>query len=304
VRFDGGIESKRVALRELLRPLAILTGLMVVWGLSIPATKVALADLPPLTLTAARYLAASLCFLPFMRFRPRPPGRDLWAMAGLGLLGIVAGQILQALGVARTEAAIATMLSATSPMFIAAFAALFLGQKVGPRHFAGMVVAIAGVGLIAWRGGGAGATLTGNLMVLGSTASIAAYYVLATGLIGRHGVINVAGWSCLFGTPWMLPAAAWELSSRAAHPTLGSLLIVLYLGALVTVAGLWIWLEMLQRVPARVAAPTQSLQPIFGVAGSAWFLGEPIGARFLAGAALVLGGIAVAVLPTRRSRTD
>ena len=305
LRFDGGIEARVEALQGLGRPLAILTGLMVVWGLSIPATKVALADLPPLTLTAARYLTASACFLPFMRFRPLPPKRDLWAMAGLGLLGIVAGQILQALGVARTEAAIATMLSATSPMFIAAFAALFLGQKVGPRHFAGMLVAVAGVATIAWRGGGGGGTgLAGNLMVLGSTASIAAYYVLASGLIGRHGVITVAGWTCLFGTPWMLPAAAWELQTHAIHPTAASLLIVLYLGALVTVAGLWTWLEMLQRVPARVAAPMQSLQPIFGIAGSAWFLGEPIGARFLAGAALVLAGIALAVLPGRRQRSD
>jgi drug/metabolite transporter (DMT)-like permease len=273
---------------------------MFVWGLSIPATKVALADFPPLTLTAARYVAAAPCFALFMRFRPLPPVRDLWALAGLGLLGIDAGQILQSLGVVRTAASVATMLSATSPMFIAGFAALFLRQPVLPRHLAGMAVALAGVATVVWDGQGpAGADMTGNLLVLSSTASIAAYYVLASGLIARHGVITVGGWSCLFGALGLLPPAAWEMTVRPVHPTVVSVLIILYLGALVTVAGLWIWLNMLRRVPVRVAASTQSLQPLFGIAGSALWLGEPIGLRFAIGAVLVLTGIGVTVMPRR-----
>ena len=286
----------------LARPLAILTGLMFIWGLSIPATKVALADFPPLTLTAARYLAAAPCFAVFMRFRPLPPGRDLLVLFGLGLLGIDGGQILQALGVQHTASAVATMLSATSPMFIAGFAALFLGQRVRTRHLGGMAVALAGVATVAWdTDGSAGASLLGNLLVLASTASIAASYVLASGLIGRYGVITVAGWTCLFGTMGLVPAAAWEMTRVPVHPTLTSVLIILYLGALVTAAGLWIWLNMLRSVPARMAASTQSLQPLFGIGGSALLLGEPIGVRFLIGAALVMVGIGLAVMPEAKA---
>ncbi len=286
---------------SLFRALAILTALMFVWGLSIPATKIALADFPPLSLTAARYLAAAPCFAVLMRFRPLPPAPDLWAMLGLGLLGIVAGQILQAVGVVHTAASVATMLSATSPMFIAGFAALFLRQPVRPRHFAGMAIALAGVAIVAWDNDPtSGATLLGNLLCLASTAAIAAYYVLATGLIARHGVIAVAGWTCLFGTLFLLPPAAWELTSHSITPTIPSVLIILYLGALVTVAGLYVWLTMLKTVPARIAASTQSLQPIFGIGGSALLLGEPLTLQFTSGATLVLAGIALAVLPGPR----
>ncbi len=280
--------------------MAVLAGLMVVWGASIPATKIALMDFPPLALTAARYLAAVPAFALFMLGRPIPGARDMLALAGLGVLGIDGGQILQTFGVLRTSASIATMLSATSPMFIAVMAALFLGQRVGPRHFAGMVVALAGVIVIAWDDSAAtGSDLLGNLMVMSSTAAIAAYYILATGLIARHGVIVVAGWTCLFGTLGMLPPAWWELAATPAQPHLTSVLIILYLGLLVTVAGLWIWLNMLRLVPARIAASSQFLQPLIGVGASAWLLGDPIGLRFGIGAVLVLAGIALAVLPPR-----
>ncbi len=296
----SGAAQAPATLRNLARPFAILAGLMFVWGLSIPATKIALADFPPLALTAARYLAAAPCFAVFMTWRPLPPWRDLVAMAGLGMLGIVGGQILQSVGVMRTAASVATMLSATSPMFIAGFAALILGQRIGPRHLGGMAVALAGVVTIAWdEHGTAGATVLGNAIVLSSTASIAAYYVLASKLIARHGAITVAGFTGLFGLLGLLPPAAWELASHPATPHVTSVLIILYLGALVTVAGMWIWLTMLRRIPARVAAASQFLQPIFGVSGSALILGEPIAPRFLAGTVLVLTGIALAIIPRR-----
>src|SRR5437868_10778635 len=86
------------------RWIAALIGLAVVWGGSIPATKLALADFPPLTVTALRYLAAAPFFAVLLLRRPLPPGRALLAMAGLGVLGIALGQVAQAVGVRLTSA--------------------------------------------------------------------------------------------------------------------------------------------------------------------------------------------------------
>ena len=288
---------------RLLLPLLVLAGLMIVWGLSIPATKIALQTMPPLALTAYRYLAAAPCFAVMLLFRKRPPARHLLAMAGLGVLGIDAGQVLQSFGVVRTTASIATVLSATSPMFIAGFAAAILGQRVGMRHLGGMAVALAGVGLVAADSPAAGTAqgdLWGDLLVLSSTASIAAYYVLASRMITRYGVITVTGWSCLFATIGLIPPALWETGRTLAMPSWPVVLIIVYLGWLVTVAGLWIWLHMLRILPARIAASSQFVQPLIGVASSALLLDEPLGLRFAAGAALVFAGIGLTVLPGRR----
>lgn len=75
----------------------------------------------------------------------------------------------------------------------------------------------------------------------------------------------------------------------------------LYLGLVVTVAGLFLWLHLLRAVPARIAASVQYLQPIVGVAASAAMFGETMGMLFAAGVILVLAGIALSVMSRRMS---
>jgi drug/metabolite transporter (DMT)-like permease len=65
-----------------------LVALVVVWGLSIPLTKLGLAETGPLTLTALRYVVAELCFVPVLAGSRLPPPGALLRMAGLGALGI------------------------------------------------------------------------------------------------------------------------------------------------------------------------------------------------------------------------
>jgi len=74
--------------------------------------------------------------------------------------------------------------------------------------------------------------------------------------------------------------------------------VVLYLALLVTVAGLWIWIQALRTVPARTAAATCYLQPLIGVGASAALFGDPLGGRFAIGALLILAGIVLTTLPS------
>src|SRR5712691_8586072 len=100
----------------------ILLNLM--WGGSLPATKVALDSFGPFTLAAARLVLASSLFLVVLRpsnLRRLPLG-DALKMAGLGVIGCAGVQALQAFGTAGTSAATATVLASTSPLWIAALA--------------------------------------------------------------------------------------------------------------------------------------------------------------------------------------
>jgi drug/metabolite transporter (DMT)-like permease len=105
--------------------------------------------------------------------------------------------------------------------------------------------------------------------------------------------MTVAALSSLAGAAALLPVAAWELQHAPARITSVSVFAVLYLALLVTVVGLLIWFSALTRLPASVAALLQYLQPVVGVAASWLLFGDSIGARFLAGAGLVLLGIAL-----------
>jgi drug/metabolite transporter (DMT)-like permease len=69
----------------------------------------------------------------------------------------------------------------------------------------------------------------------------------------------------------------------------------IYLGVAVSVLGLFLWLNILCTVPARIAASVQYLQPVVGVAASSAMFGDRLGVLFFFGVLLVLGGLALSM---------
>ncbi len=287
-----------VADRPQGRAILALLGLVIVWGLSMPVTKLGLRDFPPLTLVALRYLAAVPCLLPILLRRALPARRDLLVLAALGGLGVGLGQVSQAFGVQLTSAAVATVISATIPIFTVLLAAARLGQAVRPWQALGLAVALGGIGLAAAGGGSGGVplgpvALAGDALVLVSSLAIAGYYVASTAIAARLGVPVVAAWTSVFGAAVLLVPMGWELTWRPLHPSPAGVGAVLYLGVLTTALGVLVWFHALRALPVRVASASQYLQPLIGVAASAAWFGDPLGRGFLGGTALVLGGIAL-----------
>lgn len=287
--------------------IALLLFLAVIWGGSIPATKLGLRDFPPLTLTALRYLVAAPCFLVLLLARPMPPFRARLAMIALGVVGVGIGQTCQVLGVERTTASVATVITSIIPILVVLLAALRLGQPLRARHALGLAAAFLGVCLVA-----AGDprdlsetlgsdSFVGDAMMLVSALAIAGYYVLSVELVSRYSAVTVAAWTSLSGAVAMTPFMLWELRGHSAQLHVQGVGVVLYLALLVTVLGMWIWFWALARLPARVAASLQYLQPLVGVAASALLFAEPLGFWFALGTALVLAGIALGTIPARRA---
>jgi len=270
--------------------------LAVMWGLSIPVTKLGLESLPPLTLTALRFAVAVPFLLPFVLGKGRVPWRHLPQMAALGAIGIGVGQVAQTFGVSGTSASVGTIISATIPVFIVIFAALRLRQTVSPLQKTGLVAAFAGIALVALDGDTAdlsGTSVVGVAWMLFSSIAIAFYYVWSVELARAHGTTALVAWSTLFGFVALVPWALWEMGQTPIHVTATGFASAAYLGLIVTVAGLFLWLNILRAVPAHVAASVQYLQPVIGVIVSALIFGDKLGLFFGIGVALVLAGLAL-----------
>ena len=279
--------------------------LALIWGLSIPITKLGLETMPPVTLTALRFGIAVVPLLLMTFGRTRLPAKALATAAGLGVVGIGIGQLGQNLGVERTSASVATIISATIPLFTVVFAAFRLGQAVSRRQQAGLLAAFSGIAIIALGQGGGAASLRdssfiGVLILLVSAAAIAYYYVWSVDLTRSYGSVPVVTWSTFFGFLTLVPFAGAEIATTPMSPGLVAVLAGAYLGLLVTVAGLLMWVRILRTVPAPTAAAVQYLQPVFGVAASAWMFGDQLDMSFAMGAALVIAGLALAVPSSRR----
>lgn len=288
-----------------LRQFGAMFLLAVMWGLSIPVTKFGLQTMPPLTLTTLRYGVAVPLLLVFVIMgRHSLSWRAMPRVAALGVLGIGIGQVAQTFGVAGTSASVGTIISATIPVFIVFFAAVRLKQLVSRWQKIGLVAAFAGIAVVAFGHQGASAsaqtTVAGAAWVLLSALAIAFYYVWSVELTNTHGTATVAAWSTLFGFVALLPWCAREVSHAMFHVTAQGVVAATYLGVVVTVAGLFMWLSLLRVVPARIAASVQYLQPVIGIIAASAMFGDRIGISFVLGVALVLGGLVL----TMTSRGD
>ena len=291
-----------------MRSLGALLLLAVMWGLSIPVTKLGLATMPPLTLTALRFaIAVPLLFL-FLVGKPRLPLRAFPRMAVLGILGIGVGQVTQTLGVAGVSASAGTIISATIPLFIVIFAALRLKQAVSGQQGLGLLAAFVGIALVALGSGesaaGSRTTLAGVALLLLSALSIAFYYIWSIELTKSHGTATVAAWSTFSGFVVLLPWAGWEMWRVPFHLTAQAVGAGAYLGVIVTATGLFLWLHLLRIVPARTAASVQYLQPVVGITASAAMFGDKLGFLFVAGVILVLAGLALSMAARSKGADD
>jgi len=287
-----------------MRSIAAMLLLAVMWGLSIPVTKLGLLTLPPLTLTALRFAIAVPLLLLFAVGRQRLPWNALPRVAALGIVGIGVGQVAQTFGVAGTSASVGTIISATIPVFVVLFAALRLKQAVSGRQALGLLAAFAGIALVALGNeneatAGLQTSLGGAGLMLLSSLTIAFYYIWSVELTYLYGTAVVAAWSTLFGFVGLLPWMGWEMSRVSVHLTAEGVGAAVYLGVVVTVAGLFLWLSLLRTVPAHTAASVQYLQPVVGVAASSAMFGDKLGTLFVAGVILVL--VALALTTDRKS---
>ena len=286
------------------RTVGAMLVLAIMWGLSIPVTKLGLETVPPLMFTAMRFLVAVPLLFLLSAGKCRVPLRAIPGIVALGVMGITFGNVAQSFGVRGTSASVGTIISATIPIFIVIFAAIRFKQTVAGKHWVGLIAAFGGIALVAVGRGSdidnlSQTTISGVAWMLVSAIAIAFYYIWSAELTERYGTLPVAAWNALAGLVAILPLAGWEMAHSSFQITGQAMWTAAYLGVMVTVAGLLLWLYILRVVPARVAASVQYLQPVFGITAASLLFGDWLSLTFAAGVALILAGLALAVSNTR-----
>lgn len=286
------------------RALAVYLFLCAVWGSTWLVIRVAVRDVPPLTLAALRMGLACAVLTPLAcRRRSGPlPTRGEWrAMAVSGLLQIGVAYAAIFLAAPRIESGLSALLFGSFPIWVGVFAHRLLpGERWTRRTVAAAVIGISGVAVIeapaAVRAmsGDTGPVFVGGLLVLFGAFVSGYANVLVKKSLGRVPPdLNV--WAqTLAGSLFLGALAALFERGAPIHwtPTaLASLLYLSVLGTAVTFAGLF-WL--VPRVPVSVIGSIPLVDTLIAVCLGALVLKETLSLRILVGGAMIVAGVLMA----------
>jgi O-acetylserine/cysteine efflux transporter len=278
--------------------VAALAGAGLLWGTSVPLTKLALEWLPPAWLTAARFGLAAAVLLAVAGPRARQaftPAMLAWGAAGYG------GSILvQNAGIARTSVSHAALLVGATPVLVAVGAAVRHRAAAPPVAWAGYAASFAGVALVA-AGGGAGATRAGDALVLASLAFSASFTVAQPRLLRGRDPVAVTAVQFVGAALIALPVAAVTEGPPATPAGVATVAATAGLTLAGTLVPSTLFAYGQARVSAEVAGAFVNLEPLVGATAGALAFGDPLGLAQAAGGAAILGGIALSSLPLLRA---
>ena len=290
------------------RDLALLLSVVALWGFAFVPIKVALDTVPPFALAALRFFFAAIPAILFVR-RPRVPLR---ALIGYGVAIGVCQFGLLFLGMRLgMPAGLSSLVIQTQVFFTMGLGAWWMHDRLRGHNVGGALIATVGMLLIGAHklSEGMSTTFVGLLLVIASAVGWAVGNIMAKRMMhGRDDeMLGLVVWSSLVPPlPLALLSYAFEGGPAAVDAVLHMDLLrwacVLLLAYGATLYGYVTWNRLLHRYPTPLVSPFGLLIPVSGLASGALLVGERLAPLQVAGAALVLAGLAVNVYGARLAR--
>lgn len=290
---DAGV-MRPIQLHPLRGALLILLAACL-WGLLGIFGKYALAaGLHPLEVAFWRAVLGGALFAAHagLTGAALPRGRDLGLTALFGLAGVSVFYGAYQLAIREGGAALASVLLYTAPAFVAVMAWRLLGEPLGGREWSGVLLTLAGVGLIS-LGGGTGVRVTVAALGFGllSGLTYALYYLFGKRFFGRYTPAALYAVALPVGALGLAPFVPFAAKTPAAWALLAAIAVpCTYLAYLAYGAGL-------RHLPATRASVIASLEPVVAALLAALLFGERLSPSALLGAALVVGAALALSLP-------
>jgi drug/metabolite transporter (DMT)-like permease len=309
---------------------ALLFLMALIWGTNYSVVKYAFAEIDPQAFNAIRMVIASTVFLGIIfGVRPRvqrqrragypavPPApgaadifhtpasvtcRDWLALAGLGVVGHYFYQYCFISGVAQTSVANSSLMLAATPVVIALLSAALGQERISRLHWLGAALSMLGIYIVIGQGISLGSgTLRGDLLMFLAVCCWAIYTLGAGPLMRRHSPVGVTGLSMAIGTLIYVPLTLPQL--RVVNwPAVSPLTwIALVYSALFAICVAYtIWYMAVREIGSARTSIYSNLVPVVAMMSAIVFLGEPLSAGKLVGAAAVLLGVALTRVGRRK----
>ena len=274
---------------------SILMGMafVIMWSSAFTSARMIVADAPPLTALALRFLLSGLIGVGLARLMGQSwhLTRSQWrATAVFGLCQNALYLGLNFIAMQNVEASLAAIIASTMPLLVALAGLVVFGEKIQPLGFAGLIAGVIGVSLIM------GARFQGGVDGLGITLCTLGVISLTVATLAMRGAsaggnfLMVVGLQMLVGSA-VLAVPAILLEPFSVNWNLRLIAAFTYTTLVPGLAATLVWFMLVDRIGTVKAATFHFLNPFFGVAIAAMFLSEKLGPLDLVGVIIITGGI-------------
>jgi len=290
--------------------LAGLLTLAALWGGSYLFMRLGAGEFGAVTLAGLRAAGAALVLLPLLAARGGLGAlRAHWKpIALVGVANSALPFVLYSFAALSIPAGLSSILTATTPLFTAMLAWLWLGERLNASRAFGLAVGFAGVLWLVWGKAsfhpGAGGAATG-WAVLACLVAASLYGFSANFTRQRLSTVPsmaVAAGGQLAAAVVLAAPAAWLWP--ASWPSLRAWGALLGLAVACTALAYTLFFRLVARIGAARTVAVTYLIPAFGVLWGVLFLGERFSPEMAMGCAVILFGTALTTgLVKLRSRT-
>lgn len=274
--------------------LVLLAGL---WGGSFLFMRIAAPALGPLLMADSRVLLAGSSLIAFAAVAGGAPGlAGRWkSFLIVGALNAAIPYSLIGMAELHLTAGLASVLNATTPLFTALVAAVWLKESLKARQVLGLLLGIGGVAvLVGWGPLSLTPLLLGSMAAsLAAAISYAFAGVYAKGAFTGLTPLTTATGQQLGAGFLLLPLALTSAAIEPAsiHLSLKVAVAMVLLALLCTSIAYLLYFHLITHVGPTGTLSVTFLIPIFGLFWGALFLGEPAGASTLLGLAVILASV-------------
>jgi drug/metabolite transporter (DMT)-like permease len=278
---------------------AMLIALSILWGGSFLFNGIAVKELPPLIIVAARVGLAALVLLLVMRIagQAMPRDRRVWgAFFMMGILNNILPFSLIVWGQTQIASGLASILNATTPLFTVLVAhMLTTDEKMTPNRVAGVIIGFAGVAIMIGPNvlSGLGSNVVAQFAILGAAISYSLAGIFgrrfrqmgvspmatATGQVTASSIILVPV-ALIVNQPWLLPM-----------PGVATWLALAGLAVLSSALAYILFFRILASAGATNLALVTFLIPVSAILLGTVILGERLELAHFAGMALIVAGL-------------
>ncbi len=277
-----------------------MTCAALLWAGNIVISRAVIVAVPPIGLSFWRWSIAFAIFLPFVL----PLVRQQWPvlcrewrlLSILGLLGVALFHTLLYIPVNTTTAITVSLFYAATPALVPLLARPVLGDRIGGRQSAGILLSSLGIAIVVTRANWAVLQslqfTTGDLWMIAAVIGWSLYSVLVKRRpADLHPNAMLAGMmGC--GLLMILPFYLWETVTVRAMPTdWNTAWIVGYVALFASIVAYLCYNRGIELVGPSRAALTAHMLPVFAAILAVIFLDESLHLYHLGGAIAVILGI-------------